>query len=63
MQRVSEKVNIENFEVIRMIGEGSFGKVLLVQHKEEGALFALKTLSKAKIIKLLQVEHTKAERK
>eukprot|EP00829_Urostomides_striatus_P015531 TRINITY_DN4899_c0_g1_i1.p1 TRINITY_DN4899_c0_g1~~TRINITY_DN4899_c0_g1_i1.p1 ORF type:complete len:243 (+),score=61.11 TRINITY_DN4899_c0_g1_i1:56-784(+) len=36
---------------------------MLVQHKDEGTLFALKTLRKNKVIKTSQVEHTKSERR
>ena len=63
LKQVSEKVNCEDFKILKVLGKGAFGKVCLVQHKEGGELFALKTLRKNKIIKLLQVEHTKAERK
>ena len=63
LKRVSEKVNSEDFRVLKVLGKGAFGKVVLVQHKEEGEYFALKTLRKNKIIKMLQVEHTKTERR
>jgi len=59
---VSAKVDIEDFVILRVLGRGSYGKVMLIQHKEEGNLFALKTLRKKKVIKTSQVEHTKAER-
>jgi serine/threonine protein kinase len=62
LKRVSEKVNSEDFKILRVLGRGAFGKIVLVQHKEGGALYALKTLRKSKIIKMLQVEHTKSER-
>lgn len=60
---VSAKVDIEDFMILRVLGRGSYGKVMLIQHKEEGDLFALKTLRKRKVIKTSQVEHTKSERK
>jgi serine/threonine protein kinase len=59
---VSAKVDIEDFMVLKVLGRGSYGKVMLIQHKEEGNLFALKTLRKKKVIKTSQVGHTKAER-
>lgn len=59
---ISAKVDIENFMILRVLGRGSYGKVMLIQHKEEGSLYALKTLRKKKVIKTSQVEHTKAER-
>lgn len=60
---VSEKVNIEDFKILKLLGKGNYGKVMLVQHKEEGTLFALKTLRKNKVIKTSQIEHTKSERR
>lgn len=60
---VSAKINIEDFKILKLLGKGTYGKVMLVQHKDEGTLFALKTLQKNKVIKTSQVEHTKAERK
>lgn len=60
---ISAKVNIQDFRILKVLGRGSYGKVTLIQHKEEGDLFALKTLRKRKVIKTSQVEHTKSERK
>lgn len=63
IKAISEKVNTEDFNILQMLGRGTFGKVMLVEHVGTGKLFALKTLRKSKIIKLLQVEHTKSERR
>ena len=45
-----------------MLGAGSFGKVMLVQHKRSRQLFALKAIKKDFIIDKDQVEHTLSER-
>jgi serine/threonine protein kinase len=37
--------------MISVIGKGSFGKVVLVQKKDSGQLYALKVLKKADLIK------------
>jgi serine/threonine protein kinase len=63
IKAISEKINTEDFKILQMLGRGTFGKVMLVEHIGTGKLYALKILRKAKIIKLLQVEHTKSERK
>lgn len=63
IKAISEKINTEDFKILQIIGRGTFGKVMLVEHVGTGRLFALKTLRKTKIIKLLQVEHIKSERK
>jgi serum/glucocorticoid-regulated kinase 2 len=38
----------EDFEEIRRLGEGTFGKVFLVKHRETGEHFAMKLMDKAK---------------
>lgn len=57
------KVGIADFELVRVIGKGSFGKVTLVRKKDESTLYAMKVLSKPNIVKRKQVEHTKTERR
>ena len=52
-------VNLDSFNVIKVIGKGSFGKVFLVRHKQQRTLHALKVLKKDFIIRKNQVEHTK----
>ena len=39
-------VSNDSFTVIRELGEGSSGKVVLAKHKETGMLFAIKSISK-----------------
>jgi serum/glucocorticoid-regulated kinase 3 len=56
------KVCIEDFELVRVIGKGSFGKVTLVKKKTDKNLYAMKVLAKQNIIKRKQVEHTRTER-
>ncbi len=36
------KVGIDDFELVRVIGKGSFGKVTLVRKKNDGKLYAMK---------------------
>jgi len=56
-------VTPSDFNLIKVIGRGSFGKVMLVTLKgDESKVFALKVLIKAAIIERNQVEHTVAER-
>lgn len=62
-----EKPCIEMFfPLLRVLGKGSFGKVVLVRKrtgKESGGLFAMKILRKAHLVKRRQIERTKTERK
>lgn len=57
-----EKVQLEDFTMIKVIGKGSFGKVLLVRKRDTGLIYAMKVLHKENIIKRNQVEHTRTER-
>jgi len=59
----SEKVHLEDFELLKVLGRGSFGKVMQVRKKSDGKIYAMKILKKQAIIARNQVEHTKAERK
>lgn len=54
-----------DFELLKVLGKGSFGKVMLVKKKDDpsGTLYALKTLRKAALVKRNQLAHTTTERK
>lgn len=51
------------FRVLKVLGKGSFGKVLLVEHTVTKELIAMKILKKAEIEKRRQYEHTLTERR
>ncbi|XP_014321257.1 LOW QUALITY PROTEIN: cAMP-dependent protein kinase catalytic subunit alpha [Myotis lucifugus] len=55
--------NLDNFDRIKTLGTGSFGRVMLVKHKETGNHFAMKILDKQKVVKLKQIEHTLNEKR
>lgn len=56
------KLSITNFELLRVLGKGAHGKVLLVQEKSTGALLAVKILRKQHIVEHNQVDHTISEK-
>merc|ERR1719506_2074605 len=60
--QTSAKVTLGEFAQIKVIGKGSFGKVMLVRKKDTAVLYAMKVLTKTNIIKRNQVEHTRTER-
>jgi len=56
------KSSLEDFTLLKVVGKGSFGKVLQVRNRNTGKIYAMKQLKKEHIIKRNQVEHTKTER-
>lgn len=56
------KLKIEDFELLKVVGKGSFGKVMQVRKKDTNRIYALKTIRKAHIISRSEVAHTLAER-
>uniref|UniRef100_A0A8C9U9V2 Ribosomal protein S6 kinase n=1 Tax=Scleropages formosus TaxID=113540 RepID=A0A8C9U9V2_SCLFO len=61
-----EKVGIKNFELLKVLGTGAYGKVFLVRKvsgHDSGKLYAMKVLKKATIVqKAKTAEHTRTER-
>lgn len=55
-------MTLEDFDLLRVIGKGSFGKVLLVKQKDIGQIYAMKVLNKQTIMERNEVEHTKSEK-
>ncbi|KAF1832705.1 serine/threonine-protein kinase YPK2/YKR2 [Decorospora gaudefroyi] len=57
-----DRLTIDDFELLKVVGKGSFGKVMQVQKKDTHRIYALKTIRKAHIISRSEVAHTLAER-
>ena len=45
----NRKLSIKDYELIKVLGEGAFAKVILVRNKTNGKLFAMKVIHKKKI--------------
>ncbi|CAF1448283.1 unnamed protein product [Rotaria magnacalcarata] len=61
---IKQNGRLEDFDLIRTIGTGSFGRVLLVTHRNSThEKIALKILDKQVVVKMKQVDHTLAEKK
>ncbi|XKL68037.1 hypothetical protein PGB90_003528 [Kerria lacca] len=58
----SDDACLDDFERVRTLGTGSFGRVMFVQHKPTKVYYAMKILEKEKVVKLKQVEHTLHEK-
>lgn len=55
-------VQLKDFEIRRTIGTGSFGRVLLVRHRQTKNFYAIKVMIKERIVKMKQVDHLICER-
>ena len=58
----ASSLKIEDFQLLKVVGRGSFGKVYMAKKKDNGKVYAVKTLKKDFIIKTNQVTNTKIER-
>lgn len=56
-------VTKKDFQMLSVIGKGSYGKVLLVKKNDSSQLYAMKVLKKSEILRRNQVEHTMTERR
>ena len=57
------KISAQDFQEIKLLGRGTFGKVLLVKKKSSDNIYAMKVLKKSIVLIKNQVLHTKQERK
>lgn len=55
-------INLEDFEIISILGKGAFGKVYLTKMKENGKMYAIKTIRKDIVIETDQIEAVNLER-
>jgi len=55
------KVTLEDFDLLKVLGKGGFGKVMLVRKKNSTDIYAMKVLKKEAVIRRNQVQHTKTE--
>ncbi|QEL58159.1 cAMP-dependent protein kinase type 1 [Candidozyma auris] len=59
----SGKYSLNDFQILRTLGTGSFGRVHLARSVHNGRFYAMKTLKKERVINMKQVEHTNDERR
>lgn len=58
----SEDITLEDFNILMVIGRGTFGKVFLAELKKTKKLFAIKSIRKDVLIQFDQVENTILEK-
>jgi serine/threonine protein kinase len=62
MSLIFHSAKPSDFEFLRVIGKGSFGKVFLAKHKVEQRHYAVKVLSKRLVMKRNEAKHIMSER-
>lgn len=55
------RIQLDDFEFLKVLGKGTFGKVILCREKKTAQLFAIKVLKKETIIAKDEVAHTLTE--
>ena len=55
------KIKVKDFEKLKTVGLGSYGRVRLCKQKKTGEIFVMKILKKNEIIKQKQVDHVYSE--
>jgi len=60
---VKSALGVNDFDFLRMIGKGTFGRVFQVRKKDTKRIYAMKVLSKQEIVAKKEVAHTIGERK
>ena len=58
----NQPATLEDFKHLKILGQGSFGKVILVKNQNNDKLYAMKILDKKFIVQKKQVNHTQTER-
>jgi len=57
-----EGVGLDDFEILKLVGQGAFGKVFQVRKKNTSEIYAMKVMRKDKILENNHAEYMKAER-
>ncbi|GAA6060492.1 hypothetical protein JCM10212_007123 [Sporobolomyces blumeae] len=60
---VKRGLSVNDFDFLRMIGKGTFGRVFQVRKKDTKRIYAMKVLSKREIVAKKEIAHTIGERK
>jgi len=56
------RYSLQNFNIVKILGKGAFGKICLVREKTTNEVYAMKAQSKSFLIEEDQIDNIKAER-
>lgn len=54
--------SLEDFDLLSVLGRGTYGRVLLVRHIASSEVYAMKVFDKRQLVKMKQVTYTRVER-
>jgi serine/threonine protein kinase len=54
-------LKFSDFDILQLLGEGSFGKVFKVKKRDTGIIYAMKSMSKKQLIQNNQVRYAVTE--
>ncbi|CAE6526501.1 unnamed protein product [Rhizoctonia solani] len=60
-KKPARKVVVDDFEMMRVLGKGCAGKVLLVKYRSSSELYALKAITKRHVLAHQELQHTLTE--
>jgi len=55
-------LTLDDFDIVRTVGTGTFGRVLVVKYLKTEKFYAIKVQKKSEIVRLKQVQHIKNEK-
>lgn len=62
VEKPGKRVNLDSFDILKVLGRGTYGKVQLVRSKIDGKIYAMKTMSKRLLEETEQIDQALTER-
>lgn len=61
VERPGHKTGLDDFELLKVLGRGTYGKVIQARHKNNNRIYAIKIIKKSSLKEDVEAEHTKSE--